>query len=75
MIAVDQLMLVQPGLVPKTKVKPVLENIWGATVFVDVAMKWIKVFLFHHASIEETIAVKDEIDHVCATQVVEPLHY
>ena len=44
-IGTDQLVLAQPGLVPQEKGTMTRTRIWGATIFVDYATKWVKVCL------------------------------
>ena len=54
-------------LIPQEKGKLTHARIWGATIFVDYATKWIKVYLMEAATGEETLAAKNAFEHACAT--------
>ncbi|KAL7531514.1 hypothetical protein ACHAWF_003797, partial [Thalassiosira exigua] len=41
-------------------------RIWGATIFVDYATKWIKVHLMQDATGDSTLEAKNAFEHSCA---------
>jgi hypothetical protein len=74
-VGADQMVSAQPGLVPQEKGQMTQARVWGATIFVDYASKWVKVHLMTHATGEETLEAKQEFEHSCATRGVTPRHY
>ena len=54
-VGTDQLVSIQPGMVPQWKGHMTRARIWGATIFVDYSTKWIKVHLMQEATGEETL--------------------
>ena len=74
-VATDQLVSAQPGLVPQEKGQLNSLHIWGATIFVDYSSKWIKVHLMQSATGEETLQAKEAFEHNCNTRGVQPKQY
>ena len=74
-IGTDQIVSAQPGLVPQEKGQLTRARVWGATVFVDYATKWIKVHLMTSLSGNETLEAKESFEHACASRGVEPKHF
>ena len=62
-VGVDQMVSAQPGLVPQEKGKLTRARIWGATIFVDYATKWIKVCPYHSATGKATLEAKQSFKH------------
>ena len=50
-------------------------RIWGATIFVDYATKWMKVHLMTDATGDATLEAKEAFEHACASRGVKPKHY
>ncbi|KAL7542835.1 hypothetical protein ACHAWF_007262 [Thalassiosira exigua] len=65
----------QPCLVPQERGQLTRKRIWGATVFVDYATKWLKVDLLDKATGEATLQAKESFENACATCGVTPKHY
>ena len=49
--------------------------IWGATVFVDYASRWVKVNLMQDATGDSTLKAKNAFERDCMTRNVVPKHY
>jgi len=75
MIAVDQLISAQPGLVPQERGSMTRARIWAATIFVDFATRYVYVALMRDQSGEATLEAKAAFEHHCATRDVRPKHY
>ena len=58
-VGIDQILSTQPGLVPQEKVSMTRSSIWGATVFVDYATRWVKVHLKQDTSVDSTLEAKE----------------
>ena len=43
-------------------------RIWGATIFVDYATKWVKVHLMQQATGDETLDAKEGFEHAVPYQ-------
>ena len=65
----------QPGLVPQEKGQINRARIWGATVFVDYASRWVKVHLMQDAMGESTLEAKNAFERDCMTRNVVLKHY
>ena len=65
----------QPGIVPQEKGAMTRARIWGATIFVDYATKFIKVHLMQNATGEATLEAKNSFEQACASRGVTPKHY
>ena len=50
-------------------------RIWGATVFVDYASRWVKVHLMQYATGESTLEAKNDFERDCMTRNVVPKQY
>ena len=74
-VSTDQIVSAQPGLVPQEKGQLTRSRIWGATVFVDHATKWIKVHLMQNATGDETLEAKESFEDDCSSRGIEPKHY
>ena len=74
-VGTDQLVSAQPGLVPQEKGTMTRARIWGATIFVDYATKWVKVCLMEDASGDSTLEAKESFEHACSCRGVDPKHY
>ena len=48
---------------------------WGATIFVDYATKWMKVCLLERVTGGATLEAKESFEHACNIRGVEPRHY
>ena len=58
-------MSAQPGLVPQEKGQMTRAGIWGATVFVDYASRWVKVYRMQDATGESTLEAKNAFERDC----------
>ena len=58
-VGTDQIVSAQPGLVPQEKGQMTRDRIWGATVFVDYASRWVKVHLMQDATGDSTPEAKN----------------
>ena len=56
------IVLAQPGLVPQEKGQMTRASIWGATVFVDYASRWVKVHLMKDATVDSTLEAKNDFE-------------
>ena len=65
----------QPGLVPQEKGQMTRAKIWGATVFVDHATKWVKVQLMRDTSGDSTLEAKQAFKNAAAVRGVKIKHY
>ena len=65
----------QPGLVPQEKGQTTRARIWGATVFVDYASRWVKVHLMQDAMRDSTPEANNAFERDCMTRNVIPKHY
>ena len=74
-IGTDQIVLAQPGLVPQEKGQMTRARIWGATVFVDYASRWVKVHLMQDATGDLTLEIKNSFERDCMSRNVVPKHY
>ena len=74
-VGTDQIVSAQPGLVPQEKGQMTRARIWGATVFVDYASRWVKVHLIQDATGESTLEAKNDFERDCMTRNVVPKHY
>lgn len=74
-VGTDQIVSAQPGLVPQWKGKLTRSRIWGATIFVDYATKWVKVHLMTEATGAETLAAKKSFEHASSIRGVHIRHY
>ena len=74
-VSTDQMVSAQPGLVPQEKGKLTRARVWGATIFVDHATKWIKVHLMQSDTGDETLDAKESFEHACHTCGVTVKHY
>ena len=70
----DQIVSAQPGLVPQEKGQITRACIWGATVFVDYASRWVKVHLMQDATGDSTLEAKNAFEGDCMTRNVVPQH-
>ena len=70
-----QIVSAQPGLVPQEKGSMTRACIWGATVFVDHATRWVKVHLMQDTTGESTLEAKEAFERDCMTRDVVPKHY
>ena len=50
-------------------------RIWGDTVFVDYATRWVKVHLMQDTSGDSTLEANEAFELDCMTQNVLPKHY
>jgi len=74
-VSTDQIVSAQPGLVPQDKGQLTRARIWGATIFVDHATKWIKVHLMQNATGDKTLEAKESFKHASSTRGVQVQHY
>ena len=74
-VGADQMISAQPGLVPQEKGKLTRARIWGATIFVDYATKWIKVCLLQSATGDATLEAKEAFEKECHIRGVKPRHF
>ena len=74
-VAVDQIVLAQPGLVPQEKGQLTRARIWGATVFVDYAESFLSVILQTDLGTESTMVTKRESEERCAHHGIKVQHY
>ena len=74
-VGTDQIVSAQPGFFPQEKGQLTRARIWGATIFVDYATKWVKVVLMKQATGDETLEAKHAFEHDCATRGVNLRHY
>ena len=74
-VGTDQLVSAQPGLVPQEKGHPTRARIWGATIFVDYATKWIKVHLMQDATLESTLQAKEVFESDALARGVKVKRY
>ena len=72
---VYQIVSTQPGLVPQEKGQMTRARIWGATVFVYYASRWVKIHLMQDATGDLTLEAKNGFEQDCMTRNVEPKHY
>ena len=49
----------KPGLVPQEKLSMIRARIWGDTVFVDYATRWVKVHIIQDTSGNSTLEAKE----------------
>ena len=49
--------------------------IWGATVFVDYATRWVKVHVMQDTSGDYSLEAKEYFERYCMTQNFLPKHY
>ena len=70
MIAVDQLISAQPGLVPQERGSMTRARIWTATIFVDFATRYVYVALMRDKSGDATLEDKAAFEHHCETREV-----
>ena len=68
-------MSAQPGLVPQEKGQMTRARIWGATVFVDYASRWIKVHLMQDATGDSMLEAKNAFEQDFMTRNVVPQNY
>ena len=66
-VGTDQIVLAQPGLVPQEKGQMTRAHIWGATVFVDYASRWVKVHLMQDTTGESTLKANNTFEKDCMT--------
>ena len=66
-------MLAQPGLVPHENGQMTRARIWGATIFVDYASRWVKVHLMQDATGDSTLEAKNAFEQDCMTRNVVPM--
>ena len=74
-VGTDQIVSAQPGLVPQEKVQMTRARIWGDTVLVDCASRWVKVHLMQDAIDDLTLEAKNAFERDCMTINVVPKHY
>ena len=74
-VGVDQMISAQPGLVPQEKGKLTRTRIWGATIFVDYTMKWIKVCLLKSTTGDTTLEAKEAFEEECHVRDVKPRNF
>ena len=74
-VGIDQLVSAQPGLVPQEKGKLTRARIWGATVFIDYASRWVNVQLMEDVIGESTMEAKQAFEQNSATRGVSPKYY
>ena len=74
-VGTDQIVLAQPGLVPQDKGQMTRARIWGATVFVDYASRWVKVHLMQDATAELTLEANNAFEQDCLKRNVVPNNY
>ena len=58
-VSVDQLVSVQPGLIPRSSGKLTRSRIWAATVFMDYFTNFLYVHLMRYFTLESTLEYKD----------------
>ena len=68
-VGTDQLVSAQPGLVPQERGKLTRARIWGATIFIDYASRWVNVQLMQDATGESTMDAKQAFEQASATRV------
>ena len=74
-VGTDQIVSAQPGLVPQDKGQMTRSRIWGATVFVDFASRWVKVHIMQDATGDSALEAKNDFEQDFITQNVVPKHY
>ena len=50
-------------------------RIWGATIFVDYASRWVKVHIMQYATGDSMLEAKNAFERDCMTRNVVPKHY
>ena len=65
----------KPGLVPQEKLSMIRARIWGDTVFVDYATRWVKVHIMSDTSGDSTLEAREDFECDCMTRNVLPKHY
>ena len=68
-------MLAQPGLVPQERGQMTRARIWGATVFVDYASRWVKVHLMQDATGDSMLEANNAFERDFMTRNVVPKHF
>ena len=71
-VGTDQIVSAKSGLVPQEKGQMTRARIWGATVFVDYASRWVKVHLMPDATGELSLEAKNAFERYCMTINVVP---
>ena len=74
-VGTDQIFSAQPGLVPQEKGSMTRARIWGATVFVDYATRWVKVYTMQDTSGDSTLEAKEAFGLHYMTRNVLPKHH
>ena len=74
-VGVDQMISVQPGLMPQEKGHLTRRRIWACTVFFDYFTGFVFVSLIRDLTAESTLAAKKELEHRCTICGVKVQHY
>ena len=74
-VGTDQIVSAQPGIVPQEKGQMNRARIWGATVFVDYASRWVKVHLMQDATGDSMLEAKNYFERDCITRNFLSKHY
>ena len=71
----DQLISVQPGIVPQSKDSHTRARIWAAAVFVDYVSGFVNVGLTTDQSGDASLQSKHDSKHICSTRGVKVKAY
>ncbi len=74
-VGVDQLILVQPGLVPQDKGSLTHPWIWATTIFIDYFTKVVYFLLITDQMAESALKAKYSFEHMVGTRNVPIKHY
>ena len=74
-VGTDQIVSAQPGLVPQEKGPMTRAHIWGATVCVDYATRWVKLYLMQDTQGDSTLEAKESFERDCMTRNFLPKYY
>ena len=68
-------MSARPVHIPQEKGSMKLTRIWGASVSIDYATRWVKVHIMQNISGVSTIEAREAFERDCMTRNVLPKHY
>ena len=74
-VGTDQIVSAQTGLVPQEKGQMTRARIWGATVFVEYASRWVKVHLMQDATGDSKLEANNSFERDCMTRNIVLKHY
>ena len=63
-VSVDQIVSVQPGLIPQMSVFLTNQRLWGATTFVDHVSEYVYVHLMRDLFLTKTLLAKSAMEKV-----------